>query len=897
MLARPLLGLLILCVPMHLSGQSQWVRQTTGIYGGQVTALTSCNGNIFAGTNNGVYRSQNNGADWSPVNTGLNGKSVNDLAATGSTVYVAIQVPGGGVISSTDNGDSWNAVPFGAPIMVTQLATVGSQLFAMSSTFTLYTYSGSGGGTIVNHGIAGGATEVAASGLNLFLASESGLYVSTNLGVSWNLINLGIGTYSSQTLRASGNKLLVWIFYGGSWHSFVSMDGGTTWIDAGLDTSFAEVGALDNGNVLVGRSYGPAKISSDGISWNDVFQFDGMTSTVSTVGGQFAGTVDGVFRTTNGGVSWVTANTGLTARKIDAMTLHDKKIFAASGKRILVSGDGALSWMELNGIVLGFLERFRCMGSSGPNLLVGVEGGTYGSTDDGATWFTANPNLNNVSGFVTIGENVYAANQDGIYISDDNGRNWRLYAALSLPTSISSDGTNIYATANGAFRIGVTGVVTRISNGIPVSPGETFMSIASVGNKLICGTLSDGFYISDDAGVSWNHVNGIPPINTGRVLFVDGTNVYATLDEYGVYRSTDMGATWTEFNNGFDPAQFYGYGTTKIQSMISFEGRLLAGLSGVWAVCTPPKPTITTSIVNQAQVLSAGGGSALNQWFFNGNSSPVATGLSLTPSTKGRYSVKIIYPNGCSSEMSDEFMFNPCAIMPKPVISAAGLNSPTPRLTSSAAAGNQWYLNGALIFGATTYIFDPVQPGTYTVKVASVSLGCSLSSDDFVVACAMPKPLISVSTDAGTQFVSSSATGNQWYINGKAVDGATASKITASQSGVYTVTVSVTTGCSRSSEGITFTGDLTTDQIEYGIRIFPNPTTNLIYIDLDAQKFSTRSSVHLSIIDSMGRLMTTVEGTAGERVPLDVSGYSFGAYLVRAAQGDEKRMVRFVKGE
>jgi len=61
----------------------------------------------------------------------------------------------------------------------------------------------------------------------------------------------------------------------------------------------------------------------------------------------------------------------------------------------------------------------------------------------------------------------------------------------------------------------------------------------------------------------------------------------------------------------------------------------------------------------------------------------------------------------------------------KPVITQNGTT-----LSSSAAANNQWYLNGTLIPGATSQTYLPTQSGNYRVDV-SLANGCIAQSDDF----------------------------------------------------------------------------------------------------------------------------------------------------------------------
>jgi photosystem II stability/assembly factor-like uncharacterized protein len=94
---------------------------------------------LYAGTDNGVYKSTNSGGSWSTVDTGLSGNalSVTALAidpTTSSTLYAG--TAGGGVFRSTDSGGSWSPVNTGLSgnaLSVTALTidpTTSSTLYA-----------------------------------------------------------------------------------------------------------------------------------------------------------------------------------------------------------------------------------------------------------------------------------------------------------------------------------------------------------------------------------------------------------------------------------------------------------------------------------------------------------------------------------------------------------------------------------------------------------------------------------------------------------------------------------------------------------------------------------------------------------------------------------------------
>ena len=99
--------LLVITIALFASqpafSQNFWQR-TNGPYGGTVYSLAiNSSGHIFAGTNPGVYRSTDNGGNW--TYTGLTNTGVWSLAINSSGHIFAGTNPG--VYRSTDNGGNW----------------------------------------------------------------------------------------------------------------------------------------------------------------------------------------------------------------------------------------------------------------------------------------------------------------------------------------------------------------------------------------------------------------------------------------------------------------------------------------------------------------------------------------------------------------------------------------------------------------------------------------------------------------------------------------------------------------------------------------------------------------------------------------------------------------------
>src|SRR5205085_3910810 len=101
-------------------------------------------------------------------------------------------------------------------------------------------------------------------------------------------------------------------------------------------------------------------------------------------------------------------------------------------------------------------------------------------------------------------------------------------------------------------------------------------------------------------------------------------------------------------------------------------------------------------------------------------------------------------------------------------------------LTSSSATGNQWFLNGNAINGATANTYSATASGNYTVIVTSNGCASAASAATSVTVNPVPStPTINAGgpttfcAGSSVTLTSSSATGNQWLLNGNAINGAT----------------------------------------------------------------------------------------------------------------------------
>ncbi|MBV8520022.1 MAG: IPT/TIG domain-containing protein [Acidobacteria bacterium] len=212
---------------------------------------------------------------------------------------------------------------------------------------------------------------------------------------------------------------------------------------------------------------------------------------------------------------------------------------------------------------------------------------------------------------------------------------------------------------------------------------------------------------------------------------------------------------------------------------------------GPTTYCTGGSVTLTSS--------SATG----NQWRLNGSDIVGATNNTYVVTTQGGAYTVVVSNGSCASSPSSAVNVT---VNPLPATPTATPDGPTTyctggsvTLTSNSPTGNQWRLNGSDIVGATnnTYVVT-TQGGAYTVVVTDGN-SCASNPSAAVTVTVNPVPATPTATPDGpttycaggsVTLTSSSATGNQWRLNGSDISGATSNTyVVTSQGGAYTVVV------------------------------------------------------------------------------------------------------------
>ena len=462
---RTCVAALLVCLGLFLAypqmSAPQWV-QTSGPEGCHVVSLAGAGNKVFAVVEGyGLFTSSDNGARWTAVKTGLPpGHDVTLVEWINATLFAGTDR--GLVLFSTDDGAKWRRIEVGPPgagrPAVNSLALAGTDLFigTHNGVYLCSDYADGAAavplelpkGTLIRSFAVIGSDVIAGQlrGPILLFKKNIGAWTRSEFPspVHWELI----------CLEASGSDL----FAGTGEGIFLSSDRGASWskIGQGLRRDpYVTCLGLSGLDIVAGLSEQMVPEDPPGIR---VSRGRGRVWTATHLGlknadiecfgsggkSLFAGTTSGVFRSQDGGSTWMPANAGLpVASSVLALMASGQSLFAVTSQGyppvgdIWLSPDSGGTWKTI-GPDLRPDSMVSCLAGSGPNVFAGISSrswekdekreGVYLSPNNGRSWITVNSGLPpgvGVRHLAVIGQAVYAGTDAGIiYISKNNGASW-----------------------------------------------------------------------------------------------------------------------------------------------------------------------------------------------------------------------------------------------------------------------------------------------------------------------------------------------------------------------------------------------------------------------------------------------------------------------------------------
>jgi hypothetical protein len=362
---------------------SSWENINNGIPStGTGDALTINGGNIFAATSAGIFLSTNDGANWKEADNGLPtaASGINSLSNNGNKIFAGTSR---GVWCSSDNGVNWKAANNGFTIpKVFSIAGSGNNIVA-STDYGIYYSSDNGIVWTQSNKVYGflrlGFGRLIVSGNNIYGNVSGIIIISTDNGSNWDAVK---GWKGSSLLAISGNS----IYTDGI---NVSTNNGLTWnlINNGLPNKSVYSFAFSGTNILAGLYDGGGVYLSTnmGASWNKVLANPGVTSLAANENNVFAGTVNGIYISSDNGLNW---NLVADIDFVEAFVFSGKNIFAANSGGVHLSKDDGITWNKVNeGFPIRSISGIKFPPSLSVNTL-NIAGNTIyaGAADGSGIW-------------------------------------------------------------------------------------------------------------------------------------------------------------------------------------------------------------------------------------------------------------------------------------------------------------------------------------------------------------------------------------------------------------------------------------------------------------------------------------------------------------------------------
>ena len=582
-------------------GEIDWT-QTGGPYGGTIMSLHATpEGILFAGTNRGgIFRSTDGGDTWVSANEGLRVYENNmlpvifALTQKENTLYAGTN---DGLFYSVDNGASWQQLAHFPDEMIgiSGIAFIGDALYIGRHTEKGVFFSNDNGKswTQVDSGLTGRlGPRLIARGTTLFAQMWDRVFRLKAGETSWT--KLVIKDPSKRDAILDITKFVVSdevIYAAADRGLFRSTDMGDSWIPIGSEAMqrfYGELAAVGNTVFYIGSGIAGGQVlrSSDaGNSWTtfntDLTNQSLLSITALSENTLYVGTLSGVFRSTDGGESWTKINTGIINTHIEDLVFFRNALYTVTGGGIVKSADDGNSWVPVNeGLVAsegGMLTVSRgklYIATNETNYgLNPSTSGIYSLAADGNSWIPVQTNMESTNNRIYV-VNQLAISGETFYIVGQMGsREWlyRWRVGEDLWTQLRPQ-QNLFGWGN-------------------LAVSDRTIYISSVRGKL---------FRSVDEGDTWTEMSQNLPnwdreIGTYDLAFV-GDTIYAKAGSGGG-RSTDGGETWTPIvvvglPGGYIEMQLVD-GTTLYGTSSHGIFRLIQG-SDSWERIAPTQQDITS---------------------------------------------------------------------------------------------------------------------------------------------------------------------------------------------------------------------------------------------------------------------------------------------------------------
>lgn len=482
---------------------------------------------------------------------------------------------------STDGGNNWKKIYGNEEILLMAIdpQNSGTIYVGTHSNLSKSIDSGQNWITIFTTGVTSFSISPENSDILYLGSSALGLFKCTDGGAqgddSWEVIyeHLPFTFIALNPLNSSV------IYIATDSRIYKSTDGGQSFqeITSNIGLNFENIKTIAINSVNTNIVYvvtlwgGILKTIDGGINWSQIMDNDSITSLVidpSTPSTIYAGSNQGIYKTSDSGESWGMVNTGLLnqeVRQLDINPNNPSILYAATAGGVHKTSDNGGNWAVINNGINNL--KINCMAVDPVTtaiLYAGTASGLYKSPDFGVSWaliksgriksLAVNPLNTSILYTCITGE------ENGLFRSNDAGQSWEessidsiKYVALDPQNPqvlyAGNYGNNYKSTDGGDNWTLIDGLNQSIR----------FMKIDPIATSNLYAVYSGALYTSTNSGGDWTYHN-LPGSNVTSLAIdpISPSTLYIGSSSYdwdesvyrGVYKSKDDGKSWTNFDIG-----------------------------------------------------------------------------------------------------------------------------------------------------------------------------------------------------------------------------------------------------------------------------------------------------------------------------------------------------------
>ncbi|MFA6233860.1 MAG: hypothetical protein WC824_06700 [Bacteroidota bacterium] len=469
----------------------------------------------FVGGWGGLDRSTDQGATFEKMTLTPFGSRVDEICI-GPNDAVFVGLYQGGLIRSVDNGQTWTlADPLFESKTVDAVISKGGMMFAGVQGLNILRSSAAAATWVPSSNPNSGVSALyARTERQLWAGTETGQILSSTDGAeTWTTQFVIPGGWPvSSIIETSDGNLLAGTQWGGV---YKSSDDGVTWTQSNqglsnLIPTSAKAFVLDSrDNLYLSYTAGSVVKSSDaGGSWTEIGSKDDYVNCLAIGPGDVLYTASrylSVWHTSDDGATWVPDTTGLPQFTPNALDVNPQGEIAVGGSdgKLYVMETGSSAWRDAMDVRI--TSTINCLLWANGALFAGTDGkGLFRSLDKGMTWtkLVNGMNLDNVYACYSDRQGgIFVGGWGSIFTSTDNGDSW-----------------------------------------IDIGDGSSF-SVSSIvkgpGGMIYASTSTKGVFMADGQAGSWTTINsGLQNLHVSTLLLDGNGTLFASTYGNGIFRAT-----------------------------------------------------------------------------------------------------------------------------------------------------------------------------------------------------------------------------------------------------------------------------------------------------------------------------------------------------------------------